>query len=469
MQKSIDIDKVILFLLPVALSIILFTLDEKSVYFGGGIIIAIFIYEIIIFDKRYLYGYNGLRYLSIPSIIFFTFTIFIGLPSVYICSIYSHPAIYSYFISVILFYLLYPLGLHVGFLIRPVHLNEIESLNKSDIVKSNIDKYFFTVLIVLLSFSIIILVVYFIRVKTIPLFEMIKNPGGYYILGRLREESLKLLDITIIERYLFHWLRNLFLPFGIICSLFLHLNYRLKKYRNIFIFYFILGIFINSLTLEKSPVAAIFLSIVAFIFLIKKRITFKFILISLIAIFGAPIIIMYFLLYENQNVFSVLLSTMLNRIFVIPSEAVFRYFTIFPSNHEFLLGRATHLFSWLHSDGIFSISNYVAKVWWQKPLTTGSANTMFIGNFWADFGYIGVVSSIFVVGIIIHFIYYKLISVAGYLKNIIYTVFSAILVPIFTFNFFSSNITILFFTRGLILAIIFLFVYEKIIKTSKIR
>jgi hypothetical protein len=36
----------------------------------------------------------------------------------------------------------------------------------------------------------------------------------------------------------------------------------------------------------------------------------------------------------------------------------------------------------------------------------------------------------------------------------------SICIPAFTFGYFSSNFTILFFTKGLLLLVIFLFVYD---------
>jgi hypothetical protein len=110
------------------------------------------------------------------------------------------------------------------------------------------------------------------------------------------------------------------------------------------------------------------------------------------------------------------------------------------------------------------LANYVARYWWRDPNTTGFANAMFLGNFWADFGAVGVASSCFMVGFIIHWLYYRLINIAQYKKNIIFVIFSTVTVPVSTFNFFSSNFTSLLITRGL-LALLFLFlIVEKLSK-----
>ena len=241
----------------------------------------------------------------------------------------------------------------------------------------------------------------------------------------------------------------------------------LRHYKILFTIFFAYGVFVNTLTLEKSPTAAIILAVVVFYYLRKNKIAFRYMLLSIVGVFIIPLVIMYFLLMDHENIFRVLSITLLNRIFIVPTEVTYYYFKIFPDTHDFLFGQSSHLFSWLYSDGVFPIANYVAKIWWRNPWTTGSANTLFIGNFWADFGWTGVILSIFCVGLILHLFYYKLVKVCAGSKNIIFVSFTSILVPIFTFNFFSSNFTILLFSRGLFIIIICLFVLDRVIKKDQ--
>lgn len=459
MFKKFDADIVItIFILPLAFITFLLVKDEIISMFGAYLTLSLFIYELLIFNKRAIYGFSGLRIISLPSLVILIFTIFIAIPSVYIVSIKTHPAKYNYFISIVLFYILYPIGLQIGYIIKKIDIQKVRKIKYNEFTKSKYDILFYKVLLFLFSFCILIVLLYSVRSKVYPLFEMIKNPGSYVKLQFMREQALKILPVTFLEKYLFNWLRSLFIPLGIVGSLFLSLLYKKRKYISLFLLFFSFGMFANLITLEKSPVAAIFLVIISLFYIRLKKITLKFILMSIVLVFSFPILIMFFLHFGKENMFKVLYISFLNRIFLVPSETLFQYFKIFPQTHEFLLGRATHLFSWLHNQGLFPISNYVARIWWGKPKTTGLANTTFIGNFWADFGWIGVLLSIFTVGIIIHLFYWKILTVSEYKKNIIFTTIIASAVPIFTFGFFSSNFTTLFFTRGLIFIVIFLVV-----------
>lgn len=220
--------------------------------------------------------------------------------------------------------------------------------------------------------------------------------------------------------------------------------------------FFVFGLINNTLTLEKSPTAGIFLSIVTFVYLRKFQLSTKLIFSSFILIFIVPITLIYFRYLDHPNLAKLIYISLSYRIFVVPSEVLYYYFKYIPSVHDFLYGQSSHLFSWLYTEGTFNLDNYIAKVWWGDPKTSGFANTMFIGYFWADFGWLGIIFSCVMFGIIIHLLYWKILQVSQYSKNIFYSVFVTVLLPSFTFGFFGSNIPVLFFTRGIILVVFFL-------------
>ena len=312
-----------------------------------------------------------------------------------------------------------------------------------------------------------ILIGYLLRVDEIPIFQLLKDPGNSVRYFLMREEALKLLGITKIERYLFFWLRSLFIPFGIVGSLHLAIEYKKRKYYLLFGAFLIFGLFTNSITLEKSPIASIFLSIATYILLRRENISLKLVITFLSVILAGPILITYLLIADRQGIFEIILWSYIIRIFQIPAEALFYYFNIFPDIHPFLLGRSSQLFSWLYIDGTFPISNYVASVWWNEPFTTGFANANYLGSYWADFGWTGIIFSTFALGMIIYLLQWKIFEACKYKISIIYFICAAICVPNFTFAFFSTAFTRIFFTRGLILLVLFLFIYEYVIKNSQ--
>lgn len=456
MQKQIDIDKAILFLLPLVFIATLIISNEQVMLFSSGLVFVIFLYEIIVFNKREIYGFSGIKIIAIPSLVFTTFTIFIAIPSVYISTIKYSPAVYPYYFSIMLFYILFPMGLYFGDMLRKIDIRKINGLSGSKFSKDKIDFIFYELLIILLSICILIFFDYVLQVKEIPIVEILKSPGQYTKFSLMREEALKILPVTFIEKYLFHWLRSLFIPLGIIGSLFFTIAYKKKKYSRLFLLFLIFGLFVNSMTLEKSPLAAIFLSIMSLFFLKKSKISVPFLTIAILLIFAGPIALLYLLQYGQKNVLTIIFNTLIYRIFIVPSEVLYYYFEYFPNLHDFLLGRSTQLFAWLSDEGTFPLANYVAKVWWNDPGTTGSANANYLGNFWADFGWIGIIISTFFVGFIIHLFYWKVLTISNYKMNFIFVVVTCVVTPTFTFGFFSSNFTTLFFTKGLLFIILFL-------------
>jgi len=468
-QNDWNIDRSLVFLLPLFLLIIQFFMPSEWLLESSLLCISIFIYILITYKYRLVYGFSGIRIASIPSIIVATFTLFISIPSIYVLMIREHSNELSYFYSILLFYFLFPAGLFIGQLYRHIDINRMRGILKGKIIKDKYDYVFYEIILIILSVSILIFLGYLLRVNEIPLIELIKNPGDSTKFFYMREDALKTLHMTKIERYLFFWLRSLFIPFGIVGSLFINSMYSKYKYKILFISFFVFGILVNTITLEKSPIASIFLSIAAYVFLKKEKMKIGLIITLIFITLAGPMIISYFLFIDRENVFDVILWTYINRLFVTPSEVLFYYFQYFPERHEFLLGKSSQLFSWMFSEGTFPVSNYVAKLWWNMPKTTGSANAIYLGNFWSDFGWYGTIISTFIFGFISHLFQWKILFTTKYQKNLLYLVIMSICIPIFTFGFFSSNFTILFFTKGLLLLVIFLIGYDFWIKRTLLK
>jgi len=459
-QNDWNIDRSFIFIIPLILVAVLIWMPEEWLLESSLLCIAVFVYILLTYSNRMIFGFSGIRVASIPSSILAAFTLFISIPSIYILMIREHPNETYYFISILLFYIIFPFGLHLGNSIRKIDNGKVMSLLTSKVSEFKNEKYFYELLLILFSICALIFGGYLLRTNEIPLLELIRDPGNSTRFFYMREEALKLLKMTRIEKYMFIWLRSLFIPFGILGSLYLMLEYKMNKHKVLFLLFFVCGILINSITLEKSPVAAIFVSIGTFYLLKKKQVSFRFILLSVFLILAGPLLITYLLIIEREGIFEIIFWSYVIRLFVIPAEVLFYYFEIFPETHSFLMGRSSQLFSWMHSEGTFPVSNYVAKIWWKMPDTSGSANTVYIGNFWSDFGMYGVIISTFVLGLIAHYLQWKILTVSNYQKNFIFFVSLAVAIPSFTFGFISSNFTIIFFTKGLILLIIFLFMYD---------
>lgn len=458
-QDQINFDKVFLMLLPVAFFFVLILFDGPLLKYSVILIIALAFYESVVYHKRYLYGLTGLRIISLPALTYFTFTVFIAIPSIYIASVNPHRG-ETFFLAVASYYFIYPAGLFVGDLTKNIQYHKLEGLSGSSLFLRNMDRLYFKILIALFIICTLGFVLYLTRVETIPLFYLIQDPGNVIQARILREEAFKLLDMTIFEAYFYSWMRALFYPLGVMGSLFIAYKYREQKYWFLFVVFFLTGVLFNALTLEKAPSAAIFLSVIAFFFIKSERVSLRFIIVSIVAVFFVPAVIIILHYSDRSNLAQMVWIGLTNRIFIIPSEVLYQYFRAFPDIHNFLLGRSSNLTAWLHPNGLFPINQYVMGVWHGIVYTTGSANANYLGYYWADFGAPGLIFSTFIIGYIVHLFYWKLLDTADYTKDINYVSIICYTVPLFTLNFFSANFAILLFTKGILLVVIYMYLYQ---------
>jgi len=458
-QKS---DKYLIFILPLIACTLLLFLNDNLLNQSIVLTILIYNYEMLIKKDYLTFGASGIRILSLPSILYLSYTFFIAIPSIFVPIIEDPTYIVPFYLSVMQFYIFFPIGLRVANHYLPINGKKIKNLYYSPFNKSNIDIYVYELLIILLTISSGLLILYLLRIKVIPLFVMISNPNAYLYLFTLREEAFKILEVTFLEKYLFSWLKSILFPIGIIGSLYLFKVYKYRRYLLLFLLFLILGLFNNSLTVAKAPTASLILSVIAFYYLYKKRFGLNVIVISIVLIFLFPLIVINLTnLPENRDPINLFTSILL-RLFYIPVEALYQHFIVFPDKHPYLLGQGTNLISWMFNGGTFDVSNYVAKIWWNDPNTTGYANAIYIGGFWADFGLIGVCISTILIGLFSQLLYYKTLIISEYQKNIVYVLVTCSTIGIFTFSFISINFTTLLLTKGILIIVFMLIVIQKI-------
>ena len=136
MKKIKDIDKHIIFFLPVLIISSLAFLDDTTGIYASLMGLAIFAYLLMVYDKRMIYGFNGLQVLSIPSIIIFTFTIFLAIPGVYICTIHDTKSVIPFFSALILFYFMYPFGLKIAGIFKQIDIAKVKEIRYAELKRS---------------------------------------------------------------------------------------------------------------------------------------------------------------------------------------------------------------------------------------------------------------------------------------------------------------------------------------------
>jgi|GEM_PF-633743 len=465
LRREIDFDLAFLIALPGITGLSAVWLDHGRFMLALQLMAVMLFWEILLFKDRRLYGLNGLRILSFPSLMFLSYSALIAIPSIYIVSVKELSVRWDFWYAVLSFYIFMPLGFILGNSLWPVETKKLDRLYVSGFQKGEMDRKLYEFLVLLFLFSLLIMADYLLRVPVIPLFELISNPQAYLEAFYLREESRKLLQVSIFERYLFSWLIELFFPLGIAGSAFLAFAYRQKKYIRLFAAFFGLGLFNNSLTIAKAPTAALFLILLSFLFLKQQKLSLRFLLGSILTIFAFPFFVVYFVsIPEIRYLDNLIINGILYRVFVVPAEVLYQFFRVFPLYSDFLGGRSSNIFAWLHPEGGFDTANYVAQIWWRDPFTTGLGNAVYIGNFWADFGWTGVALSTVILALLGHYLYYKILRLSDYRKSSMFYMFVASTVPLFTFYFISVSYTVYLLTKGIVIifALLFLFKYLRL-------
>ena len=82
--------------------------------------------------------------------------------------------------------------MYIARLLRPIHNKDMYRLFTQNEYENENDPYFFEVLVVILSLSIMILIGYLLRVDEIPIFQLLRDPGNRARYFLMREEALKL-------------------------------------------------------------------------------------------------------------------------------------------------------------------------------------------------------------------------------------------------------------------------------------
>jgi hypothetical protein len=246
----------------------------------------------------------------------------------------------------------------------------------------------------ILGLGVLLIVINILETPVIPLLYLIRNPGETITAAILREDAFKFLNSPLT--YVYAVFRDVVFPFLIMVALGSYRTGRGRLWRGLFWITLACGVGYAALTIEKSPVAAIFGLLFLFYYLLNGGEVGKF------AAIAAPVLFLSFpamvilLAYSGTEggTFGGLFQALGNRLFYSPAQIVYAYFEIFPKlvpfQHGASLAKVAHLMGWRSLD----IPNFVGLYMTEGGgggLDTISANSCFIGNLNADFGLPGVV------------------------------------------------------------------------------
>lgn len=187
------------------------------------------------------------------------------------------------------------------------------------------------------------------------------------------------------------------------------LRYKDIRFKVLFCILFISSVMILIYNSEKAPILMFFIGFLMLDVLLKGRIKQSY-FIAIGGLVFTLVIGMYMLLGTDADVFLSINSGPLGRIFQSQVEGMYVHFYIFPDIYPFLDGAglpgsiATLLGFDKHLDSARIAMEYMSPAAIAND-TAGVINTLFVGEAWANFGWIGVTIAPFIVGVYWNFLY----------------------------------------------------------------
>lgn len=336
----------------------------------------------------------NLRRLTIPAVFYLTYLLLIFFPAINI--FFEQTGSYRYYFigAVQLTVVVFAVGVLTinrvaksnageteGFFQREVSAKEPALLRKG-----------FTALWLL---SVLLIIIYLLQLKVFPIYFLITGSASTRELELMREASFKLIDSRLV--YPLTWVRGTIFPLLIMIAGGSFLVTRNRRWLKWFLLTLVPALLFTAISLEKAPVASLFLMLFFLFYLIRLgRINLR----ALLGFIGLTLAfpVLFFSLTSASIV-----SRLIDRLFHVPAYVLYYYFEIFPNTTPFLGGRSINKLALLFGEKPFELTNYVYKYVYTGPgsLDTGQANAAFIGDLWANFGPLGVLMGAFAVGVLL--------------------------------------------------------------------
>lgn len=308
-------------------------------------------------------------------------------------------------------------------------VTKLTNSNKSFIYDYKIDyeinDKMYYVFLSFFCFSFLILLLYISKLEMLPITAIVKGLGTSYAY-----ELRSLATNTFPGKYYRYeiFMKDLALLLFII--LFFYRNISIK-WKILFFVVLFFNIFVSIMDIQKAPFVKLFLIIFVLSFFYFKKINYK--LVFLVSfIIGCSIIIMYMFFLGHGTDFIRIFNAFLNRILFAPMDA-FIYTQQYIDLHGFLYGQ-----SFPNPKGIFPfdhipLTKEVSKLidGWKEGMPLGSYPTVFYGDWYANFGYIGALFGMFLLGIIIQYTDIRMFKIISTKKSAIVLGFYIYLIDYF--------------------------------------
>ena len=357
------------------------------------VLLSIVVGGVSLWMMHSLVGLFNLKQLNIASFFYWIYLAVILTPGFFIFSDESTSSRMRFLFGIESVLIAVPIGIFLANRLFHFKKEEITEYFRSDVCAVHPTPVETKVYLAILVLGLLLVGINILETPVIPLFYLIRNPGEAIAAAVLREEAFKLLNSPLT--YPYYVFRGTVFPFLIMVALG---RYRLGRDRfwgGIFWIALISGVGYAALTIEKSPVAAIFGLLFLFSYLLNGGKVNKFAAIVAPLLFLSFPAVVILLAYQGSEggTFGGLFQAIGNRLFYSPAQIVYAYFEIFPKvvpfQHGASIVKIAHLLGWKSLDIPNTVGLYMTQG--TGDLDTITANSCFIGNLNADFGLPGVI------------------------------------------------------------------------------
>lgn len=275
---------------------------------------------------------------------------------------------------------------------------EIDAFFRAPLDRSSPGPHRVAVFVTILTVALLLTAAYLIEVPTIPLLELIRNPGSLDLV-LLREEAFKLLDSPLL--YAYAVLRTVIYPFLIPLAFGYFLVTRSRLWGALFAITAITGFGYAASSIAKLPAAVMVLICCFFYYLyVGGEVSLKRMLLAVVGVLAFPVLVLFGTIRDLGVSVWAALEMIFARLFVLPATLLYSYFEIFPDHQPFLHGRTIGRVAWILGEPAFDVANYVYQYMFPEDIQSGTAPAGFVGNLYADFGLVGVFAGGLVAGAI---------------------------------------------------------------------
>ena len=342
--------------------------------------------------------------------IHFLVFIFLGSPMYFL----NKGAINIYYITATnLVLIIFPLGILLMNKLMKIKFEPVlNSYLDSPVIDKQSSNHFIPVYLSILLITIGVTLLYYSKLAIIPINFLLLNVMDsidIVELGQLREAATTSFKLGKLHRYTIFMVQ--LLPCLVLIAL---IKSKLSKnylWKLIFFVVTIFTLYRCISDLQKGPILEFIILMFLALWIFKGRINWQQVGLLIIFIIAILCLMYFYIMGINQGSFSALFISFGKRLFITQTGALYHYFSLFPSSHDFLYGT-----SFPNPAGIFQFENFPLTKWIfinglnRSGQIVGTAPSAFIGEIYANFGFPIMMASIMLLSMFLQFIQIKFIS-----------------------------------------------------------